>query len=885
MEYDKLCIYCMNEKDDASAICPHCGKNPSEYASRPYTLPPFTILKGKYLLGAVLGVGGFGITYIAMDLQLERRVAIKEFFLQGSMYRHTSTSTNVAVICTDVYQDKMVAINRGKFADEAKTLAKLDHLPGIVNVYEYFNENNTSYIVLEYLDGMTLKTYVQKNGGHIPYDDVMNKLVPVINSLSILHDNQILHRDISPDNIIIMSDGGMKLFDFGGAKVLNDNEEHSTIVMKKTGYTPTEQYFNRELGPWTDEYAMAATIYYCITGKTPPESISRTKEFDPLQPPSTLGVSLSKKQEVVLLKALSINASDRYHSMQEFKQALLAAEPTQSSKSVKPIKQTIHTIPVDSPKNKKKIQWFLIPACGITIIGMVVFFAMSKPDDSQNISVSSSNNIAENVETPASVSTSVTDVTPSPKTNKESELNQTDKTKKESVATETPKPTKKAEPTEIPVPKITQEPNKTPVPDVTQESAETPVPTVAPELTETPVPTATPEPESQPTPKQEPDFTPTVTPTPTVAPVEDVILVIPTEDLFEDNSAIEEATTQDAAEGTLNLFDDEDVLSEETKERSPHSELFETISSSDKANKTEVESKADKNENGDGITYVKWDNTGLKNHPLAINDANAELKLREILDKPTGDIMLSDLWNKKELILYPIDDDHKIRDIGFLSELQNLQRLIINNNEITDLSPLESLTNLTGVFFNTNNVSDISPLAKLPNLTAVDMSNNPISDLSYLSTMTNLESLHLFCIGLDDENLWFCINYVCDLPKLDKFDIGANAITDFSPLRSMKYIKALSVWDANIDDYTFENLVESIEDLPNLESLSLPNNQISDLSPLMVMRNLKNLNMKNNNIEDVSPLLHMNLSSIDLSDNPLENPEMLNRLDLDDLVL
>ncbi len=334
MDYQKLCMHCMREKANAGDPCPFCGRRPSDYQMRSHVLPPFTILNGKYLVGEVLGAGGFGITYIALDMLLERVVAIKEFFLQGSMSRDGRSSSYVTVTGGDPYHEDLIRVTRAKFEDEAKTLAKLEKLPGIVYVIEYFMENDTSYIVLEYLDGTTLKDYVKQKGGRISFREVCEKLSPVMDSLTFLHARNILHRDISPDNIMVMRDGGMKLYDFGGAKQFSEDDDHrSVLVMKKAGYTPIEQYSNQEFGPWTDEYALAATMYYCITGKPPVEAIMRGYEEDCLEKPSSLGADLSEAEEAVLLKAMAVRPSRRYPGIPEFKQALQDAGRAGSGKT------------------------------------------------------------------------------------------------------------------------------------------------------------------------------------------------------------------------------------------------------------------------------------------------------------------------------------------------------------------------------------------------------------------------------------------------------------------------------------------------------------------------------------------------------------------------
>lgn len=353
MDFSRLCINCMKEKDPEQNICPHCHFDQSTYTMPPYVLSPYTVLNGRYLVGKVLGKGGFGITYIAMDMMLERVVAIKEFFVQGYMYRDNSTSTSISVSTNaGDSQEQYYQLNRKKFEKEAKIIAHLDNLTGIVKVYDFFYENDTVYMVLEYLDGINLKEYVKEHGGKLSVNEVTSKLDSVMESLQNLHEHGILHRDISPDNMMVMGDGSLKLLDFGGAKI-QANTGLSNMVIAKKGYTPIEQYHaDGNQGAWTDVYAMAATIYYCITGQVPEESIQRV-EKDTLKKPSELGAAMPGKQEEVLLKALAVRGQDRYRSMEEFRSELIKSEKERKK---------------ESPKEKKVFTGVAVAAVAVGII-------------------------------------------------------------------------------------------------------------------------------------------------------------------------------------------------------------------------------------------------------------------------------------------------------------------------------------------------------------------------------------------------------------------------------------------------------------------------------------------------------------------------------------
>ncbi len=303
----------MHEIENREGNCPLCGYDFNNMAAEPHQLQPFSILAGKYLIGKVIGEGGFGISYIGIDLNLDIIVAIKEFYPNGFVTRESNHSTRVSMYSGKNEAD--VSKWREGFINEAKNLAKFSNLNGIVEVRDFFNENNTAYIVMEYIDGITLKQYLKQNGGKIPADKTLEMMEPVIRALSKVHDTGMIHRDISPDNIMITKYGGMKLLDFGAAREFAGNAEKSLSIMLKPGYAPEEQYRSRgQQGPWSDVYALTATIYKCITGVTPVESMERMRQ-DTLKSPGELGIKLSGSQENAIRQGMAVYAEDRIQSM------------------------------------------------------------------------------------------------------------------------------------------------------------------------------------------------------------------------------------------------------------------------------------------------------------------------------------------------------------------------------------------------------------------------------------------------------------------------------------------------------------------------------------------------------------------------------------------
>ncbi|MCH1625693.1 protein kinase domain-containing protein [Ferdinandcohnia quinoae] len=318
-DYQHLCLGCMAKKGTES-VCPHCGWIEGTPAEAPQHLPPGTILNEKYLLGRVLGHGGFGITYLAYDLNLDMKLALKEYMPRDFATR-SPEQTMVSVFTGGLETHFENGLK--SFLDEAKTLAQFNNHPGIVGVRDFFRENGTAYLVMYYLEGIDFKQYLQSQGGKIPYQTSLMIMLPVMDALREVHRTGTLHRDISPDNIYITSEGQVKVLDFGSARHAMSEFSKSISVILKPGFAPEEQYRTKgKQGPWTDVYATAATFYRAMVGHVPPESLDRLEE-DTLIPPSQLGIDIPADAEAALMKALSIKASDRYQTMEEFQQKLL----------------------------------------------------------------------------------------------------------------------------------------------------------------------------------------------------------------------------------------------------------------------------------------------------------------------------------------------------------------------------------------------------------------------------------------------------------------------------------------------------------------------------------------------------------------------------------
>lgn len=314
-----LCMGCMSESNGAS-VCPVCEWKAGTKPDSPLHLSPGTVLTEQYVVGRVLGHGGFGITYLGWDLNLARKIAVKEYFPAGIAIRESGTS-HVSAYSGNMQKDYQWGLDR--YLDEARVLARFDH-PNISSVINFFRGNGTAYMILDYLDGMTFEKFLDRRGGKASWQDVTRIMLPVMDALREVHKSSILHRDISPDNIYILKTGQVRVIDFGAARYALGQASKNLSIILKEGYAPEEQYRSKgNQGPWTDVYATAATMYRALTGKIPPPALDRQR-VDELEPPSNLGVQIPFGKERVLLKALAVDARDRFQDMAEFENAILA---------------------------------------------------------------------------------------------------------------------------------------------------------------------------------------------------------------------------------------------------------------------------------------------------------------------------------------------------------------------------------------------------------------------------------------------------------------------------------------------------------------------------------------------------------------------------------
>ena len=331
----KICFGCFEQYDDSFDICPHCGYAEGTEPELATYMRPGAILNERYVIGRALGHGGFSVTYLAWDALLLHKVAIKEYLPSEYATRRPGESR---LTIFSGKEGEYFQFGKEKFLDEAKRLSAFQNEDGIVHVYDCFSANETAYLVMEYLDGITLSEYLKKEAavspqGRIAPEEAISMLTPVMLSLQRVHDSGMIHRDIAPDNIMLLKDGGVRLIDFGAARhAVHDCGKSMTVIIKD-GYSPEEQYNSHGVqGPAADVYALSATLYQMITGITPPGAIERGEYLqkhkrDMLPPPSKFNKAVTKTQDTAILNGMALHTQDRTQSVAELYEELTAQTP------------------------------------------------------------------------------------------------------------------------------------------------------------------------------------------------------------------------------------------------------------------------------------------------------------------------------------------------------------------------------------------------------------------------------------------------------------------------------------------------------------------------------------------------------------------------------
>lgn len=452
------CFACMQELDSPGGVCRHCGfDNTKGLSGQPaHALPCGSVLAGHYLVGKVLGQGGFGITYIGWNLSLEMPVCIKEYFPAGAAMRSASQSS--CVLWGGGESAAELKRGRESFVKEARKAVKLSDLGSVVKVWDVFYENETAYIVMNYLEGETLKSWLVKRGKPLDEKSCFAFLEPVMRELDEVHKRGIIHRDIKPDNLMLRSDGKLVLLDLGAAKDLSGGSGQSSYMVASQGFSPMEQYrAHGEIGPWTDVYAMCATFYYCVSGKLPPTPMDRAEGVKPDMD------AFSPAVAAVLGKGLALHSKDRIQSMSELSSLLHEALQFSSRTVSKPAPAAANTSVTPKPVQPKPVparRGSKLPLIfGLLLLALMLVFSGVKYMQTRSPAVTASPTEAPAVEaaTPTLEPAAVPTLEPTP--------SQTPK----------PLPTQMPEPAPIVIPEPTQTPAAEPlrITDITAGAAHT----------------------------------------------------------------------------------------------------------------------------------------------------------------------------------------------------------------------------------------------------------------------------------------------------------------------------------------------------------------------------------------------------------------------------
>jgi len=362
-EATKYCPDCFAWIPQAAEVCPNCQyTQPSK--PNPLYLTPQISLRKQYLIGRVLGHGGFAVTYLGYDINLGMKVAIKEYFPREFASR---SGENGATITANEHTEAKEFYEYGlkRFVEEARLLSQLRH-NNIIKVLNLFEIGGTAYYAMEYLAGKTLKDQI-KDHGTLTFNEAFKIISELMSAAEFLHGKSCFHRDIKPANVYLTEDKSPILLDFGSARNQLAAQSRSLNAMLTPGYAPIEQYSVKgRQGPWTDIYALAATFYYLLTAQIPPEAADLSQGLAKIKLPSEMGLAINASQEKWLMKGLALRPEERPQSIAEWR----ALAQFEEDKPVSQKKQPPQT--TEKQKSPTAVIWGGI---GIVVLIVLVFLA------------------------------------------------------------------------------------------------------------------------------------------------------------------------------------------------------------------------------------------------------------------------------------------------------------------------------------------------------------------------------------------------------------------------------------------------------------------------------------------------------------------------------
>jgi serine/threonine protein kinase len=404
-DFSHICPNCCQETGDGGGYCPVCGIDAASIKNEEFCIPAGSVLLDRYFIGKVIGQGGFGITYLGYDAKFKTKIALKEYFPHGYAFREIHKEKHTVYSLSG---DKTEFFNRGieKFIAEAKRLAQFSGSPGIVNVRDYFSENNTAYIVMEFVEGQPLEEIIEKRG-RLSEAEVTAIFLPIIKTLQKVHAAGILHRDIAPDNIMVEPDGTARLIDFGASAEVDESAKTSAAVIKHF-YVPEEQYDSnrRRQGAWTDVYALCATIFRALEGDNLPDALERLRGM----PFDGFTVPVSAPVKAAVIHGLALFQKDRAQNVEELLEAF-SGVGTSTSVYKKPKKDKTPKTAVHTPEDKKRPTKLIAAALGgvaaIAAVCLIIFLPRTSVPVGGEV-VGTGETVSETTSTTTSTTTAIT---------------------------------------------------------------------------------------------------------------------------------------------------------------------------------------------------------------------------------------------------------------------------------------------------------------------------------------------------------------------------------------------------------------------------------------------------------------------------------------------
>ena len=800
------CYNCFGEHDGLGP-CPRCGYDPAfDQGKFPLALPHGSILAGQYITGRVLGLagqyitgrvlgqGGFGVTYLALDRTLGVKVAIKEF-LPESMAGRSAASPQITAYTGERGEQFRYGLEH--FLDEARTLAKFIGNPNIVGVRSYFQENGTAYFVMEYVEGVSLKTYLKNHGGRIEWQEAGKILLPVMDALCAVHREGIIHRDIAPDNIYITGGGTVKLLDFGAARYSLGDRSQSLDVVLKHGYAPKEQYTRRgRQGAYTDVYALAATFYTAITGYVPPDALDRMEEDD-LVPPSTRGIRLPAALEDAILQGLEVRAEDRFQTMDAFRKAIGMAMEQAGPQSSQ------WSQPNPGPQSGQWGQSNSGPQSGQ--------WGQSNPGP-QSSQWGQSNSGPQ--------SGQWSQPNPGPQSGQWSQSGPGPQTGPGVQTASAPQPNPTGR---FGGRKLLQALTRRRVALIAGVGA---VAVIALLIA---LPSLRTPPERE---RQEDD---------SQSDQQEDLAILEgqggsgeDQELFAGPVTFQDAGFEEIIREMLGKEAGQEIQSEELARITTFS-IEEDVSSNEMVCTMTVEE-------GEEVEK-RW------SVPKEVSDLSDLVWLTGCTELTISDQVLTDLTPLAELtqLTYLDLQYDNIADITPLANLTGLKSLNLNFNDLTDISALSGLTNLTYLNVSDNDVADLTPLSGLTKVQKMDLSYNEIVDLTPLADLKQLTYLDIMSNDIVN------VTPLVRLTQLEYLDLGYNDVTNLKPLAYLTWLTELDLGKNGVTD------LSPLAALTRLKELNLNYNaDLTDLSPLAGLTGLEKIWLWDcDKIVDYSPVEHV----------------------------